>query len=326
MAFTAAAIMGGGALLGGYLQGNAAKDAAATSAQAQLEAAKTAAEAQKFRPVGITSNFGTSNFGFDDNGYLNSAGYTLNPQLQNIQNGLFGGLPQTQQDVANIQAMGRQYMAQSPQQAAQDWMNSQQTLLAPSREQAWSGLGVKNFNQGTTGLSVAQGGSLASANPYASALANAQAQQDLQLASQATQAGQQQYTFGQGLLTGAYSPLQTQLGTAQSVEQLGQSPLDIGAQLGGRSATAGANVGQTLLSGGLAAAKTAQAGNAYSPFGSVISGLSSNQNFANGLANYNYAQPVQPGQYTPGSNTFNGPMYQQPNTGISQWNDGSQGF
>jgi hypothetical protein len=192
--------------------------------------------------------------------------------------------PQTMQDVANIQAMGRQYLAQSPQQAAQQWMANQQALLQPARQQAQANLNNQLFNQGTGGLSVAQGGGMGMANPQQQALANAQALQDLQLAAQAQQAGQQQYTFGQGLLTGAYSPLQSQLGTAQSVEQMGQGALDIGAQLGGRTASAGANVGNTLLQGGLSAAKTAQAGNANSGFGNVLSGLASNPLVAAGLA------------------------------------------
>ena len=49
------------------------------------------------------------------------------------------------------------------------------------------------------------------------------------------------------------------------LEQGAQQPLDIGAQLGGRSATAGANVGQTLLSGGLGAAQTQLQGSLVGP-------------------------------------------------------------
>ena len=313
MPITTAAIVGGGAVLGGYLSGQGAQNAANTSAQAQLASAQAAADAAKFRPVGITSNFGTSNFQFDENGYLKGAGYTLDPRLQAIQGGLLGGTPQTMQDVSNIQAMGRQYMAQSPQEAAQQWMGQQQALLRPSRDMAQANLNTNLFNSGTGGLSTAQGAGLGMANPQQQALANAQALQDLQLASQAQQQGQQQYTFGQGLLTGAYSPLQSQLGTSQLVEQLGQSPLDIGAQLGGRSATAGANVGNSLLQGGLSAARTAQAGNAYSPLGSAISGLSSNQAFTSGLSNWmnpSWQQQPNYGQYTPGTDTFVGPMPQ----------------
>ena len=276
----------GGSILGSYIQGQAAKSAANTAANAQLQSAQMAAEAQKFRPVGITTNFGTSNFEFDPNGYLTGAGYTLDPRLQAVQGGLLGGLPQTQQDVANIQAMGRQYMAQSPQEAAQQYMANQQALLAPSREQQSANLMNQLSNTGRTGLSIAQGGNLGMSNPEYQALANARAMQDLQLAANAQQAGQQQYTFGQGLLSSAYSPLQSQLGTAATLEQLGQSPLDIGAQLGGRTATAGANVGNTLLQGGVLSARTAQAGNAYSPLGTAISGAASNQAFGSGVGNW----------------------------------------
>lgn len=305
MPFSAALVVGGGALLGGYLQGNAAKSAAQTSANAQLQSAQMAAESQKFRPVGITTNFGTSDFQFSPEGYLTSAGYTLDPRLQAVQGGLLSGLPQTQQDVANIQAMGRQYMAQSPQEAAQQYIANQQALLAPLREQQSANLMNQLSNTGRTGLSIAQGGNYGMANPEYQALANARAMQDLQLAAQATQAGQQQYTFGQGLLSSAYSPLQSQLGTAATLEQLGQSPLDIGAQLGGRSATAGANVGNTLLQGGLNAARTAQAGNAYSPFGTAISGAASNPAFGRGLGNlfgtWGQADPysTDPADYNP---------------------------
>jgi hypothetical protein len=41
------------------------RDAAGQSAQAQLESARLAAEAAKFRPVGVTTRYGTSNFQFD---------------------------------------------------------------------------------------------------------------------------------------------------------------------------------------------------------------------------------------------------------------------
>ena len=72
---------------------------------------------------------------------------------------------------------------------------------------------------------------------------------------------------------GALSPFQTSLGLGGTIEQMGQTPLDISAALAGRSATAGANVGQSLLAGGLSAAKTAQAGNAYNPLANVLQGI-----------------------------------------------------
>ena len=65
MPWTAAAIIGSG-----YLQGQSAKNAANTSAQAQLQAAQIAADAAKFRPVGVTSRYGTSQFTTDAQGNL----------------------------------------------------------------------------------------------------------------------------------------------------------------------------------------------------------------------------------------------------------------
>jgi hypothetical protein len=154
-------------------------------------------------------------------------------------------------------------MAQSPQEQAQQYIANQQALLQPSRDRQMAALGTQNYNQGTTGLSVAQGGSLASANPYASALANAQAQQDLQLAAQATQAGQQQYQFGQGLLSSAYQPYTAGLQAAGATEQLGQSPFTLSTGLAGSGANAGANAGRFM--------STPAYG--YSPSGTLLSSL-----------------------------------------------------
>ena len=292
-----------GAMIGGAIQGGASGGQFAQGGlgaygnqmigQANQQAQQAAAAGSQFKPVGITNTFGTSNFAFDPNtGQMTSAGYNLDPRLQGAQNTLMGGLGQNLQDTSNIQAMGRQYMAQSPQEAAQQWMGQQQALLQPSRDMAQAGLNNSMFNSGTGGLSVAQGGGMGMANPQQQALANAQALQNLTLAGQAQQQGQNQYTFGQGLLTSAYSPLLSNLGAAQSVEQLGQSTLDMGAQLGGRAATAGANVGQSLLQGGMSAAKIAQAGNAYSPMGSVISGAFSNPQMTSWLNNQSNSRSV----------------------------------
>jgi hypothetical protein len=290
MPFSAALVMGGTSLLGGILGGNAAQNAAQTSANAQLQAGQMAAEAAKFRPVGVTSNFGTSNFQFSPEGYLTGAGYTLDPRLQAAQGTLLGGIPQSLQDQANIQAMGRQYMAQSPQEQAQQYIANQQALLQPLRDRQLAALGTQNYNQGTTGLSVAQGGTLDAANPYASALFNAQAQQDLQLAAQATQAGQQQYQFGQGLLSSAYQPYTAGLQAAGATEALGQGAFDLGTTLGARQSTAGANVGQALLTSGINAAQTTQAGQ-FDPLAAGLMGIGSSPYL--GYAANQYFNPAQ---------------------------------
>jgi hypothetical protein len=91
------------------------------------------------------------------------------------------------------------------------------------------------------------------------------------------------YTQG---LTGAYSPFSTGVGVGSSLESLGQAPLDIGAQLGGRSAQAGANVGQTLLQGGLLGARTTQAASGVSPFGTALTGLANSPEAQQALAQW----------------------------------------
>lgn len=297
MGIEAALIGGGLGLLGSSMSAGAARDAASTSAQAQLEAARLAAEAQKFRPVGITTRFGSSNFQMSPEGYLTGAGYTLSPELQAIQNNIMGqagqGTQFTGQGLQGAQSLfnlGQQYLAQSPEAAGQQWLASQQAALQPGREKALSGIRQNLFKTGRGGLATSQGGNMAAANPEMQAYYNALAQQDLNLAAQAQEQGRAQTTFGAGLFglgsqaaNAGYAPLQTQLGLAQTIEQLGQSPLDIGAQLGGRSATAGANVGQSLLTGGTNAAKTMQAANQYSPLGSSLMGLANNQQFTSGL-------------------------------------------
>jgi hypothetical protein len=75
--------------------GRSARKAADASARAQIEAAQIAAEEARFRPVGITSRFGQSQFGFDDAGRLSSAGYQLSPELVALQSRLLGVAPES---------------------------------------------------------------------------------------------------------------------------------------------------------------------------------------------------------------------------------------
>jgi hypothetical protein len=302
----------GASLLGGYLQGESAKSAAETSANAQREAAQMAADASRFRPVGVTTRFGSSQFGFDPSGQLSSASYTVSPELRAYQDQLQGltgrqleqGLMATEQyapltgAATGLFNLGSQYLAESPEQVAQKYMARQQDLLAPSRERQYAQLQNQLFNTGRGGLSVGATGTrpsgsqgLGASNPELEAYYNAMAQQDAQLAAQAQAAGQQQIAFGAGLFgsgsqllgqyqagqVGALSPFQTSLGLSGTIEQMGQQGLEIGSGLGGRSATAGANVGQSLLAGGMGAARTAQAGNAFNPFANVLQGAGTSQ-------------------------------------------------
>ena len=297
------------AFAGSLVQGQATKSAAGTAAAAQLESARIAAEAAKFRPVGVTTRYGSSNFQTDDQGNLIGAGYNVSPELrayqdqlqaltgQQLQQGLM-----SQQQYAPLQGaatglfnLGQQYLSQSPQEAAQKYIEQQQNLLAPSREREMAQLQNRLFQTGRGGLSVGATGArpsgaavLGATTPEMEAYYNALAQQDLQLAAQAQEAGQRQTAFGAGLFgtgsqllgqyqagqVGALSPFQTSLGLGGTIESMGQQGLELGSALGGRSATAGATAGRYLLAGGLGAAEAMQKANALNPYATALSSVS----------------------------------------------------
>lgn len=321
MPFTAALVVGGASLASGYMQGQAAKKAASTSAQGQREAAQIAADAARFRPVGITTRYGGSNFQFSPEGDLVSAGYNVSPELQAYQDQLRAlSQQQIQQGLmapeqyapltgaaGGLFSLGQQYLSQSPQEAAQKYIEQQQNLIAPSRERQYAQLQNQLFQTGRGGLSVGGTGlrpsgglGLSASNPELEAYYNAMAQQDAQLAAQAQQAGQQQTAFGAGLFgsgsqllgqyqagqVGALSPFQTSLGLGGTIEQMGQQGLQIGSELGGRTANAGANVGQSLLTGGMGAARTIQSANAFNPLASTLQGVGTNPYLGQAITQY----------------------------------------
>jgi hypothetical protein len=317
--------------LGAQEQASATESAANTSAAAQLEAARLAAEAAKFRPVGITTRFAGSNFQMSPEGYLTGAGYNLSPELKAYQDRIMGlterGLGQAEAGEARLRPnigaaqslfnLGSQYLLQTPEQTAQKYMEGQYNLLAPSRERSLAGLRNDQFQKGRLGLSVGATGErpsgglgLSATNPEMEAYYNAMAQQDLQIAQQAEKAGQQRTAFGTGLFStgnqlldqyyggqiNALSPFTTYLGAGSTIESLGQQPLDIGAQLGARTATAGANVGQSLLTGGMSAAAARQAGSGQSPLSDVIAGGVDTRKLQTGFERlFGGGQPVQTG-------------------------------
>jgi hypothetical protein len=254
-------------VVGAFTGSGDVKDAANQAAEQQRQAALNSAKISAFRPVGMTTRFGTSQFTREIDPatgvpYISSGGYTAAPELANLQNqlfGQFGGSYNQAQQMAGQYAplsgasqslfnLGQQYLAQSPEAAAQDYMTSQQNLLAPQREQQLSGLRNQLFQTGRQGL--ATGGTAAggrgATNPEMQAYYNAIAQQDLGLADQAQQAGQQRTQYGASLFgtgagllgtqvqgqAGAYAPLQTQLGLSGQVEQMSQMPYQLGVQLG----------------------------------------------------------------------------------------------
>jgi hypothetical protein len=267
------------------------RDAANSAAEQQRQAGITSANISAFRPVGMTTRFGTSNFTREidprtGTPYISSAGYTAAPELSQLQNQLFGQFNPAYAQGQNMAAqyaplsgasqslfnLGQQYLAQSPEQAAQDYMTSQQNLLAPQREQQLAQLRNQQYQTGRTGLATGgtTAGGMAQTNPELAAYYNSIANQNLGLASQAQQAGQQRAQFGASLFgtgagllntqvggqAGAYAPLQTQLGLSGQVENMSQQPYQLGLQLGTAQQpgqTAGA---QGMLSGALQGANT----------------------------------------------------------------------
>ena len=278
-----------GGLLGGagnLMQGETNTAARQTQADALRAAGQQAATASQFRPVGTTTTFGTSNFSVDPTtGQLTSAGYQLSPQLQAYQDQIMGSNRQSLTDASNLQALGRGYIAQTPEAAAQQYMTAQQALLQPGRDTESARLANQLQQTGRTGVSVAQGGNLGMANPEQQALANARSMQDLQLAAQAQAQGRAQTQFGQGLLTSAYDPFNAGLKSAAGVETLGQQPFGMSTDLASQFQKANAQGGAFNLNANTAAANAMLPANQYNPYASLLSGAAGNNQFTSAAGN-----------------------------------------
>ena len=122
--------------VGSYYGAKRAADAARDAAVRQQQAAEWARAAGKFTPVGMTTRFGTSTFDTDEYGRVTSAGYQASPELQALQSqvsGLYGGSlgqaeraaalqPQYEQAAQGLFGLGQGYLAQTPEEARQQYM------------------------------------------------------------------------------------------------------------------------------------------------------------------------------------------------------------
>ena len=314
-------VLGGGTNLGnilntglttgaGLLQQQTSREAA-IAAQKMIDAETAAAKASAaFRPVGMTTRFGTSKFGFDPKtGQLTSAGYTLSPEAKAQQDRFItlsnAGLTQAEgaqkafapleTGAQSLFTLGNKYLAQTPEDVAKNYLTQQMALLQPGRELELANLQNRLQQQGRGGLAVAQGGTLGATTPELQALYNARATQEAQLAANAQQAGQQQVTFGAGLLgqgagamgqyyagqQAAYAPYTTAMGQAQALEAAGQQPFTLSSQLGQAAATAGARVGTLGLEGANISQRLATGAAATTnPYATALGGATSNPAFA----------------------------------------------
>lgn len=279
-----------------------------------VNAANTAAQMSQFRPVGVTTRFGTSGFNYGPNGQLIGAGYQVAPDIAAMREGLLGlaggqlnqaqaaqGVqPQVNQAATGLFNLGQGYVSQSPQTQAQNWLTQQQNLLAPGREQELARLTNQQQQQGRLGL--ATGGTtagytagspgLAATNPQMAAYYNAKAMQDAQLASQAQQQGLAQAQAGQGLLTGAIglqnagyglqtaalNPYTSYINAASAAENMGQAPLTLGQGLGSAAAASQQAAANQYMQGQQAqnAALTGAVAGLSDPIARLIGGLSTN--------------------------------------------------
>jgi len=340
--------MGGlvSSILDPFTGASGVRDAGARAAEQQRQAGIDAANISAFRPVGMTTRFGTSQFTREVDPrtgvpYISAAGYTPAPELAAVQERLFGRFAPTLAQAEQFQSqyapltgaserlfnLGQQYLATSPEQAAQDYITSQQALLAPSRQAQLSNVRSGLFARGRGGLGVQTGTGNAPTSPELQAYYNALGQQDLQLAAQAQQAGQQRAQFGAGLfgsgagllgtqvqgITGAYAPLQAQLGLSGQVENMATQPYQLGVQLGAAQQPGQSAGAQSYFGGMMQGAQT--------QYGSALQAQQMNNQFLSSLISAGAGaygapsggtmpMPVNQYGYSTGSGGFTGSAFQ----------------
>ena len=324
--FAPSAIQGLLSAGGSYLQSEAAADAATTQAQAQVRAAQIAADAARFRPVGVTTRFGASNFQTDAAGNVIGAGYTPSAEITGYQNRLstlagqgLTGAEQARTAYApltgaaqNLFSLGQGYLNKSPEEVAADYITKQQALLAPSQQNRLAEVQNKLFQQGRTGAATAQGGNLMATSPELAAYYNSIAQQDLVLAAQADQEARNRITYGAGLFdtganlqgryytgqTAALAPFTNPMDVTSGLESLAERPLTLGTSIGERTTAGAAQAGMLTGQGITSAANTMSPANAYSLGGNVLAGVAGSPNVTGALNRaFGVTQPTQQ-QYT----------------------------
>ena len=285
----------------GLLSSKGKKKKLRKQARRQEEAGRAYQSSVQFKPVGTTNAFGTTQYTYNPQGQLETAGYQLDPRLSGLTQNAINAASGTGLQFADLATqsglglanLGAQYIATSPQEAAAKYMADQQALLRPGQDYARAQLNEGLFNTGRGGLSIEQGGGIGAANPEATAYYNALARQQAEMAMNSDLYGRQRVAFGGdltkqglGLGVGAYDPMKANLVAAQGVEGLGQNLLDQGLEMGGlRTGAAQMGAEGMLLAQNQANQLRAKADMARSGLGKFASSA------VKGLANYglNYA-------------------------------------
>jgi hypothetical protein len=244
----------------GLLGQNQANKAAESAASAQLAAAERASEAAAFKPYSVTTGYGTGFFDAENQ----TAGYELDPALAAYRDRLMmmgaEGLPQTMDPTANAQQYYNEMLAmQEPGRAQQD-VQMQQGAFGSGR------LGLRLAGE------AAGAGTGGMYQPDYLGMNKARELQNMALAQQSRQQSMNELDASIARGTGL---MQQGLG----VEQLGMTPLTMGAEFGGMGSNAGAAQGTALMQGGLGAAQA-----------NLAAGLGSSNTLSNlglGLMKYN---------------------------------------
>lgn len=268
--------------LGTLYAANQASNAQQNVANTNTAAAQQAADAAAFRPVGVTTRFGTSGFQYDNQGRLTGAGYQVAPDVAAQREALMGlsgsslsqaqqaqGLmPQYNQAAQGLFGLGQQFLPTSTaysaspeamayanqlrgianqampqsydtQAAAQQYMQQQQGLMAPQREQQLAQIRNRLQQTGRSGLATGAtaAGGMAATNPEMAAYYNSIAQQDATLAANSQQQARanlmQDINLGSSL---GGQALQTQQAAEEIARQRMLSNLQTGTGLFGQSA------------------------------------------------------------------------------------------
>jgi hypothetical protein len=254
--------------------------AAKEAGQANIEAARIAAESAKFKPYSLTTGFGKGFFDTE----AGTAGYEIDPRLAAFRDQLYG---QAEQTLAQLGST-------NPQAEAAKYVEQQMGLLQPTRAaedvtNRLNALGSGRMGLGVSGGYVGGGAGLVNPDMFATQLARERA--NAEIAARGTDYGQSIYDK---MLSRGTGMLQTGLG----IEELGMKPLTMGADIGNRAAVSGAQAGNMLLQGGQAAANANLAGG--------ISQARFLQNAAGGAANLDYTKFKNPfsGMFTSGGSDY----------------------
>ena len=286
---------------GGLISGSKGADAAKGQAEALRAAGLRSSQMAQFRPIGLRTGFGSSNFRVNELGQVEEAGYTIDPSLEALRNrfttGATGYDPTRLQQLTepiygateSLFNLGGDYLGANPQEVAAKYISDRQGLLQPSRAAEFGRINARNFATGRGGLGVQTGTGTAPSNPALQAYYNSIFQQDKALAAEADQAAMDRIRFGgelygaggklssgiPSLFSGSFLPIETQLNMAKSIESLGQNPYQMSIDLAAAQAGAGARAGQLYLQPQEAAARAYSQYQGYSPLGTAMSGLGS---------------------------------------------------